>query len=175
VIFHECAVRGAFVIEPERLEDDRGFFARTWSAEEFAARGLDPCLAQCSVSFNRAPHTLRGMHYQAAPHEETKVVRCTRGAMYDVVLDLRADSPSYRRWFGVELRPETLRMLYVPKGCAHGFLTLEADTEVFYQISTPFHGPSGRGVRWDDPAFAIEWPAEPRVMAERDRRFADHT
>ncbi|MCA1684726.1 MAG: dTDP-4-dehydrorhamnose 3,5-epimerase [Planctomycetia bacterium] len=174
MIFLELDLAGAFLVEPERLEDGRGFFARTWCRREFEARGLDPRLAQCSVSFNARRGTLRGMHYQAAPHAEAKLVRCTRGAVFDVVLDLRPGSPTFARWASSELTADDHRMLYVPAGFAHGFQTLADRTEVFYQMSEPFEPSSARGVRWDDPAFGIAWPpAADRVISERDRGFPD--
>jgi dTDP-4-dehydrorhamnose 3,5-epimerase len=173
VIFRETKLPGAFVIEPERLEDERGFFARTWCEREFRAHGLNPRLVQCNVSYNRARSTLRGMHYQAAPHEEAKLVRCTMGAVHDVVVDLRPDSPTFRQWVAVELSARNRTMLYVPEGFAHGFQTLEDDTEVFYQMSELYHPECARGVRWDDPAFGIEWPLPPRALSERDRQYVD--
>jgi dTDP-4-dehydrorhamnose 3,5-epimerase len=158
VIFTETKLRGAHVIDLELHEDERGFFARTWCEKEFAAHGLKARLAQCSVSYNRKKGTVRGLHYQAPPHEEAKLVRCTRGAVYDVILDLRPASPTFRQWAAVELTAANYRMLYVPEGCAHGFQTLQDDTEVLYQISE-FHAPEFvRGIRWDDPLFAISWP-----------------
>jgi|SRR5215217_4304745 len=175
MIFTETKLQGAFVIEPERLEDERGFFARTWDREEFEAHGLNPHLAQCSISFNKWKGTLRGMHYQAAPHEEAKLVRCTRGAIYDVILDLRPSSPTYKRWVAVELKAKTHRMLYVPEGFAHGFQTLKDESEVFYQISEFYHPESGRGVRWDDPAFDIRWPEGRSVISHRDAGYPDYS
>jgi len=171
--FVETPVAGVWVVEPERFSDERGFFARTWDAEVFAARGLNAGLAQCSVSYNARRGTLRGMHYQAAPHEEAKLVRCTRGSVFDVALDLRPGSETFRRWFGVELSAESRLALYVPEGCAHGFLTLSDDSEVAYQISAFWAPDAGRGVRFDDPAFAIEWPAQVVVANERDRTYPD--
>jgi dTDP-4-dehydrorhamnose 3,5-epimerase len=172
VIFTETKLKGAFVIEPERIEDERGFFARTFCEREFEARGLNARVAQCSISFNRKKGTLRGMHYQVAPHEEAKLVRCTRGAIYDVIIDLRADSPTFRQWVAVELTEDNRRMLYIPEGFAHGFQTLEDNTEVFYQISEFYHPESARGVRWDDPAFGIDWPPEDqRVISARDQDY----
>ena len=159
MIFRETPIPGVFVLEPERSEDERGFFARTWCAEEFAAHGLDTRVAQCSISFNSRAGTLRGMHYQAAPHEETKVVRCTAGAIYDVALDLRPDSPTFRAWTAVELSAENRAALYLPQGIAHGFQTLQDASEVLYMISVSHAPKSACGVRWDDPAFGIEWPA----------------
>jgi dTDP-4-dehydrorhamnose 3,5-epimerase len=176
VLFRDTSVAGAFVVEPERLEDERGYFARTFSIEEFASRGLDTRVDQCSTSFNLREGTLRGMHYQLAPHAESKLVRCTAGAVYDVAVDLRPESATYLRWFGVELTAENGYGLYVPEGCAHGFQTLADASEVLYQISTPYVSAAGRGVRWDDPAFGIEWPAPPpagRTMAARDAEYPD--
>jgi dTDP-4-dehydrorhamnose 3,5-epimerase len=173
VIFVPTVVPGAFVVEPERLEDERGFFARTWCAREFAERGLDPRVVQCSVSFSERKGTLRGLHYQIAPHPEAKLVRCTRGAIHDVIVDLREDSPAFLRHVAVELSAENHRMVYVPEGVAHGFQTLEDRSEVAYQMSA-FHAPShARGVRWNDPAFAIDWPAAERTISERDRTYPD--
>jgi len=173
VIFQDLDLAGALVIEPERLEDERGFFARTWCREELAARGLVGTIAQCSLSFNRRKGTLRGMHYQAAPHEETKIVRCTMGAVYDVIVDLRPDSPTHRRWAAVELSAENHRQLYVPAGFAHGFQTLVDNAEVFYQISEFYHPESARGVRWDDPALGIRWPIGEMTISARDRSFPE--
>jgi dTDP-4-dehydrorhamnose 3,5-epimerase len=173
VKFSPTALAGAYIIDIEPLQDERGFFARSWCREEFAGQGLNPDLAQCSISFNKKRGTLRGMHYQAAPHEETKVVRCVRGSIYDVIIDLRPASPTFRKWIAVELDADNRRMLYVPAGMAHGFQTLADDTEVFYQISTPYHPPSARGVRWDDPAFGIEWPAGARIISDKDRHYPD--
>ena len=171
--FTETALPGAFRIEPERHLDERGFFARTWSGAEFTARRLDPAIAECSVSFNTRRGTLRGMHYQTAPFGEAKLVRCTHGAVYDVILDLRRESPTFMRWVGTELTYANRLMLYVPEGFAHGFLTLDDDTEVSYQISRPYTPSHGHGVRWDDPAFGIEWPFEPTTVAARDRGYPD--
>jgi dTDP-4-dehydrorhamnose 3,5-epimerase len=173
VKFLPTALAGACIIDIETVQDERGFFARSWCREEFARHGLNPDLAQCSISFNKKRGTLRGMHYQAAPHEETKVVRCTRGAIYDVIVDLRPESPTFRKWIAVELSADNRRMLYVPLGFAHGFQSLVDDTEVFYQISTFYHPGSARGVRWDDPAFGIEWPVTERVISDKDRQYPD--
>jgi dTDP-4-dehydrorhamnose 3,5-epimerase len=173
MIFKDTGIDGVWVIEPERHEDERGFFARTWDPDEFAERGLNPELAQCSISFNRACGTLRGLHYQAPPHEEAKLVRCTAGAIFDVAVDLRPDSSTFRDWFGIELSAENRLALYVPEGCAHGFLTLADDSEVHYQISQDYVPDAGRGFRWDDPAFAIRWPREVVVINDRDRSYAD--
>lgn len=172
--FTETPLPGAYVIDPERIEDDRGFFARTWSGPEFLAHGLNVRLAQCSLSFNRAKGTLRGMHYQAAPHEEAKLVRCSAGAIHDVIVDLRRGSPTHRHWYGVELSAENRRMLYVPEGFAHGYLTLLDGSEVAYQISEDYAPGSARGVRWDDPAFGIAWPGPALVASDRDRAYPDY-
>lgn len=174
MIFVETTLKGAFIVEPEKLEDARGFFARTWCREEFEAHGLNPKLVQCNTSFNKKKGTLRGMHYQAVPHEEAKLVRCTRGTVYDVILDLRPVSPTFGKWVAVKLTAENHRMLYVPEGFAHGFQTLEDDTEVFYQMSEFYYPEAARGVRWDDPAFGIEWPAKPSTISGRDAGYADH-
>ena len=171
----ETAVAGAFVVAPERIEDERGFFARVWDGGELSSLGLDGSLDQASISFNRSRGTLRGMHFQASPHEEAKVVRCTSGAVYDVVVDLRPDSSTYRRWAGAELTAENREALYVPKGCAHGFLSLADATEVLYLISQPYEPAAARGVRWDDPAFGIAWPFPPTVISERDAAYEDFT
>jgi dTDP-4-dehydrorhamnose 3,5-epimerase len=173
VIFHRTQIEGVVVVEPERLEDERGFFARTWDADEFVEWGLNPRLSQCSISHNRARGTLRGMHFQTAPYEEAKLVRCTAGSLFDVAVDLRDGSPTFAEWFGVELSAENRRALYVPEGCAHGFLTLEDACEVYYQISQAFKPQAARGVRWDDPAFGIAWPADVVVINERDRSYPD--
>jgi dTDP-4-dehydrorhamnose 3,5-epimerase len=171
MIFRETPLPGAWVLEPERIEDERGFFARTWSRGEFEARGLDPTLAQCSVSFNRRRGTLRGLHFQIAPHEEVKLVRVTRGTVWDVIVDLRPESPTFKRHFSVVLSAERGNQLYIPKRMAHGFQTLEDATEVYYQISAPYAPEAARGYRWDDPAFAIPWPQPVTVISERDRQL----
>jgi dTDP-4-dehydrorhamnose 3,5-epimerase len=173
MIFRESAIGDVWVIEPERHDDERGFFARTWDAGEFAERELNPRLAQCSISYNRVRGTLRGLHYQAAPYEEAKLVRCTAGAIFDVAVDLRRDSRTFAGWFGVELSAENRLALYIPEGCAHGFLTLDDDSEVTYQISESFVPDAARGVRWDDAAFGIEWPGEVVVVNDRDRTYPD--
>ncbi|MGB6200320.1 MAG: dTDP-4-dehydrorhamnose 3,5-epimerase family protein [Candidatus Acidiferrales bacterium] len=171
MIFHETKLSGVFEIGIEAKHDERGFFARTWCQNEFKAHGLNPLLAQCSVSFNRRKGTLRGMHYQAAPCAEAKLVRCTRGALHDVVIDLRAESRTFKEWIAVTLTAEKHNMVYLPEGCAHGFLTLADDTEVFYQISEFYDAQSARGVRWDDRTFRIDWPNRPEVISERDRAY----
>jgi dTDP-4-dehydrorhamnose 3,5-epimerase len=173
MIFEETTLKGAFMIEPQRRGDERGFFARTWCQREFDAEGLPQEWVQCNISFSRQRGTLRGMHYQAAPYEEAKLVRCTMGAIYDVIIDLRHESPSFRQWLALELTADNRRMLFIPQGFAHGFQTLADDTEVFYQMSQLYAPEYARGVRWDDPAFGISWPAEKRIISERDRSFPD--
>jgi len=171
--FHETKLPGVFEIHLEPKCDERGFFARSWCKKEFEAQGLNASLAQCNVSFNTRRGTLRGMHYQAAPYEESKLIRCTQGAIFDVVVDLRPDSSTFRQWIGVVLTAANRHMVYVPEGCGHGFLTLEDDTEIFYQMSQFYDADSGRGVRWDDPAFQIAWPEPVHVISERDRTYPD--
>lgn len=171
--FRESKIAGAFEIDLERKFDDRGFFARSWCKREFEDQGLDSKLVQCSISFSTSRGTLRGMHYQTAPFAETKLVRCTQGAIYDVVLDLRPGSATFREWIAVILTAESRNMIYVPKGCAHGFLTLQDQTEVFYQMSEIYNPESARGVRWDDPAFQIVWPDSVEAISERDRSYPD--
>jgi dTDP-4-dehydrorhamnose 3,5-epimerase len=171
MIFEATTLPGAYTIEMTRVDDERGFFARSFCAEEFAARGLPHAMPQCSVSFNSRRATLRGMHYRAEPHAEDKLVRCTAGAIYDVIVDLRAGSPTLRRWYGTELTAENRRSLFVPKGFAHGFITLRDDTEVYYMISMPYVSGFDRGVRWNDPAFGIVWPIQPALMAARDAAY----
>ncbi len=169
--FEPTNLAGVFVVEISPQTDERGFFARTFCGDEFAAHGLNPAVAQCSISFNAKARTLRGMHFQAAPHEEDKLIRCTSGAIFDVLVDIRRDSPSYGKWFGTELSSANRRALFAPKGTAHGFLTLEDAAEVFYMISVPFAAGFGRGFRWDDSEIGIEWPAQPEVMSERDASY----
>ncbi len=171
--FLDTGLAGAVIVEPDLLEDERGFFARVWSRDEFERRGLNAAVAQCNISHNRRSGTLRGMHYQVAPYEEAKLVRCTAGAIYDVIIDLRRDSQTFTRHFGIELTSENRRLLYVPEGFAHGFVTLQDDTEVFYQMSQFYAPDHARGVRWDDPAFGIQWPVPVEVMSERDRTYPD--
>jgi dTDP-4-dehydrorhamnose 3,5-epimerase len=171
MIFHATPLPGVVVIEPELIQDERGWFARTFAKEDFEAEGLEPAVIHCNVSFNARAGTLRGMHYQAYPDAECKLVRCTKGAIYDVALDLRRDSNAYLRWHAVELTAENRLALYVPKGVAHGFQTLMDEAEVYYQMSAPYASESARGVRWDDPAFAIEWPDTDRIISERDRSY----
>lgn len=171
MIFHETKLQGVFEIHLEPKLDERGYFARCWCQKEFVSHRLNPKLVQCSISFNARKGTLRGLHYQAAPDSETKVVHCTRGAIYDVVVDLRPQSPTFKDWIAAVLTATNRHMLYVPEGCAHGFLTLEDETEVFYQMSEFYNAESARGVRWDDPAFQIVWPGAVEVISERDRTY----
>jgi len=173
MIFVETALPGAFVIDPEPSEDARGLFARTWCARELEARGLETRVAQCSTSFNKRKGTLRGLHYQVPPAAETKIVRCTRGSLYDVIVDLRLDSPTFLRHVGIVLTADNRRMLYVPTGFAHGFQTLEDETEILYQISEFWAPEHARGIRWDDPLFGISWPVDERTIIERDLRYPD--
>jgi dTDP-4-dehydrorhamnose 3,5-epimerase len=173
VIFTPTTLPGAWLVEPQRLADARGFFARTFCAEEMAAHGLTPQVTQCSIAWNAQRGTVRGLHWQAAPHEESKLVRCTSGAIYDVLVDLRPGSVSYKRHFAVELTAESRLQLWVPPGCAHGYQTLLPDTEVTYQMSTPFEPSAARGVRWDDPTFGIPWPLPVEVISDRDRSYPD--
>ena len=171
--FTETPLAGAFVIEAERFADSRGFFARTFCEADFRDRGLDPRVAQTNLSYNDARGTLRGMHYQKPPHTEAKLVRCTRGAIHDVIIDLRRASTTYLRHFAVRLDEENRTLLYVPEGFAHGYLTLADGTEVAYQMSVAYSAAHGTGVRYDDPAFGIAWPEPVRVILERDRTYPD--
>jgi dTDP-4-dehydrorhamnose 3,5-epimerase len=175
LIFHETKLKGAYLIEPERFEDQRGFFARSFSQEEFLAHGLGARFVEAAISFNRKRHTVRGMHFQTAPHAQAKLVRCTHGAIYDVLIDLRPESKTYKQWFAQQLTAENRLMLYIPEGFAHGFQTLEDETEVFYQLTEKYAPASERGVRWNDPAFAIPWlETEQVIINERDRQFPDY-
>ncbi len=171
--FLETKLAGVFEVCPELKHDERGFFARTWCENEFAQEGLNPRLVQCSLSFSARRGTLRGMHYQVAPSAETKLIRCTQGAIYDVIVDLRPTSPTYKEWIAAVLTAENRKMIYVPEGCAHGFITQADNTEVFYQMSEFYSLAASRGVRWDDPAFGIVWPEKAQVISERDRTYPD--
>jgi len=171
MIFAETKLPGVFLIEPERLEDGRGFFARTWCQREFEAHGLNPRLVQCSISYNKKKGTLRGMHYQVAPYEEAKMVRCTMGAIYYVIIDMRPDSLTFKQWVAIELTAENRKMLYVPEGIAHGFQTMVDNTEVFYQMSEFYHPECTQGVRWNDPTFDVNWPLPVNVIAEKDNAY----
>ena len=171
MIFTETKLKGAFIVELEPREDERGFFARSWCEQEFRVHGLNSRLVQCNISSNRHRGTLRGMHFQAEPFAEAKLVRCTAGSLYDVVIDLRPHSPTFKEWVGEMLSSENRKMFYVPEGFAHGFLTLADNTEVFYQMSEFYSPEHAVGVRWDDPAFCIAWPIAPTKISERDRGF----
>jgi len=173
MIFTACKVKDAYLIDLDRKVDERGFFARSYCRNEFAAHGLHPDFVQCNLSFNTRRGTLRGMHYQVRPNEEVKLVRCLAGAIYDVIVDLRPTSPTYKQWIGVELDAESRRMLYSPAGFAHGYLTLADNSEVLYQVSAFYSPESERGVRWNDPAFNIEWPMRPEVISSRDSHHPD--
>lgn len=173
MIFRETTLRGAYLIKPELLHDERGFFARTFCQQEFESHGLSVKFVQCSISCNARKGTLRGMHYQSAPHEEAKLIRCTSGAIYDVIVDLRRDSPTFRRWSAVELSAGNRLMLYVPQGMAHGFQALCDNTEVFYQISEFHHPEQAGGIRWNDPVIAIRWPLADPILSRRDAEFPD--
>jgi dTDP-4-dehydrorhamnose 3,5-epimerase len=164
---------GAVVVDMELRHDERGFFARSWCREEFLRHGLNSDLVQCNVSYNRVQNTLRGMHYQVAPHEETKLVRCTRGVMLDVIVDLRPDSPTFKQWHAIELSQDNHRALYIPGGLAHGFVTLTDNVEVFYQMSDFYHPECARGVRWNDPVFGIQWPVSHPILSDKDAAFPD--
>ncbi len=174
MIFHETKIKNVFIIEPELIKDERGFFARMWCAKEFENHGLNPNLSQISVAFNSKKHTLRGMHYQQEPHEEAKLVRCTSGSIYDVVVDLRVNSKTFKEWLSIELSANSHKMIYVPEGCAHGYITLEDNTEVIYQMST-FYSPNHyAGIRWNDPTFNISWPfCENLIISEKDKSYPD--
>ena len=173
MIFTETPLKGAYLVSPERITDERGFFARSWCENEYRDVGLAPRIAQCSISYNRVKGTLRGMHYQVPPFEEDKLVRCTRGSIYDVIIDLHTDSKSFGKHFGVTLSAENRTMLQIPKGFAHGFLTLEDDTEIFYQMSEFYAPDCARGIRWNDPSFAIVWPGEVRILSGKDQSYPD--
>lgn len=169
--FHETKLPGVFEIQLEPKSDERGYFARTWCRTEFETHGLSSTIAQCNTSFNLKKGTLRGMHFQQEPNAEIKLVRCARGSIFDVVIDLRPNSPVFKKWISLVLSPTSQNMIYIPEGCAHGFLTMEDNTEVFYQMSEFYSAESARGVRWDDPTFKIQWPQEVVVISERDRTY----
>ena len=173
MIFNPTPLTGAYLIEPELISDERGFFARSYCRDEFIVKGLNPNLVQCNISFNKVLGTLRGMHYQKAPYAEAKLVRCTQGSIYDVIIDLRPESKTVKQWVGVELSAQNRNALYVPAGFAHGFITLQDNTEVLYKMSEYFHGECAAGVRWNDPTFAIKWPIEVKVISERDQNYQD--
>ena len=171
--FVETTLKGAFVVEIEKLTDDRGFFARSWCQKEFDDHGLNSRLVQTNVSFNRKKGTLRGMHYQIAPYQECKLIRCTRGAIYDVIIDLRLDSPTYKQWIGVELTADNYTMFFVPEDFAHGFITLMDNTEITYQVSQFYVPGAEKGIRFNDPTFNIQWPLEVGVISDKDRTWPD--
>jgi dTDP-4-dehydrorhamnose 3,5-epimerase len=173
MIFFETELKGAFLIEPEKKEDERGFFARTWCVNEFKEFGLNTKLVQSSISFNKKKGTLRGMHYQIAPFEEAKLVRCTQGEIFDVIIDLRPNSKTFKKYISAVLNEDNRKMLYIPEGFAHGFQTLTDNAEVFYQISQFYSPDHSRGVRWNDPVFGIVWPEDQRIIIERDRNYPD--
>lgn len=173
MIFTPIPLAGAYVLTMEPIADDRGFFSRVFCTREFTEHGLNPAVAQASMSYSRKRGTLRGLHYQKPPHEEVKLVRCTRGAVWDVMVDIRPDSPTRAQWFGATLSVENRTMVYVPEGFAHGFITLEDDSEIFYQMSVPYSPGTSAELRWNDPAFGIEWPLEPVVISDKDRLAGD--
>lgn len=172
--FKQLNLKGAYLITPQRYIDERGFFARVWCKDEFSKHGLEPVIEQCSISFNPRKGTLRGMHYQIPPHEETKLVRCTMGSIYDVIVDLRSDSKTYMNWIGIDLTSSNRNMLYIPKGFAHGFCTMEDNSEILYQMSDKYVPDSAKGFRWNDPAFGIKWPNLNFTLSERDANFTDY-
>lgn len=169
--FLETDFKNCFLIDIDKEIDHRGFFARVWDKKIFASHNINTNLSQCSISANKKIGTLRGIHYQTYPHEEDKLVRCTRGRIFDVVVDLRPNSKTYKKWMGVELSEENYRMIYIPKGIAHGFQTLEDNTEVFYQISDEYMPNYSKGIRWNDPTFDIEWPIDSPIMSQRDKEY----
>ncbi len=173
MIFHPTPLQGSYRIELEKIHDERGYFARAWALDEFAAHGLETTLSQCNTSVNHKRGTLRGLHYQLPPSGEVKLVRCTRGALFDVMIDLRPHSPTFLRWYGAELSAENAQMLYIPRGFGHGFQTLSDTTEIFYMISTPYAPAAQRGARWNDPLFAIEWPLSVSMINGRDAGYPD--
>ena len=171
MIFTETTLKNAYVIELEKREDHRGFFARTWDKKEFEEHNLNSNLVQCNVSFSKKCGTLRGMHYQKNPFEESKVIRCTKGKIFDVIIDLRSSSSTFKKWFGVELTEENYKMLYVPEGFAHGFQSLEDNSEIIYQVSEFYTPNSELGIHWNDPAFNITWPIEEKIITEKDNSW----
>ncbi len=175
MIFEETKLAGAFIIKLEKLEDERGFFARAWCQKEFDDMGINSRIVQANLSYNEKKGTLRGMHYQVSPYQEAKLVRCFRGAIYDVIVDLRSDSPTYKEWIGVELSAQNRQVLFVPEGFAHGFQTLENQTEVFYQVSEFYTPGAEKGARYNDPAFGIDWPLPVSVISEKDAGWADYS
>lgn len=173
MLFTETPLKGAYLIDVEQKSDDRGFFGRSWCKQEFETHGLNPALVQCNISFNKMRGTLRGMHYQSAPYEEAKLVRCTMGAIYDVIIDLRPRSNTFMQWLGVQLTADNHRALYISEGFAHGFQTLVHNSEILYQMSEFYHPEAARGLRWDDPAFGIEWPIDTLIISDKDKNYSD--
>lgn len=171
--FIKTELEGCFVIEIEKIDDNRGFFARTWDKEIFEENSLNGNIIQCSTSFNKKKFTLRGMHYQTPPYEEIKIVRCTRGKIFDVIIDLRSDSITFKKWISVELSEDNFKMIYIPEGMAHGFQTLEDNTEVFYQMNQYYSPNHSRGIRWDDPEFSIKWPNASPIISEKDKEYSN--
>lgn len=169
--FQETRIPGAWIIDITPIPDHRGFFAMTWLPDELRQRGMNPALAQCNLAFNHRRGTLRGMHFQKAPYAQAKIIRTTRGSLLDVIVDLREESPTFQQWDAVELTADNRRMLYMPEGIAHGYLTLADDTEAYYHASSAWVPAAESGVRWDDPAFQIEWPFEPSVISDKDRQW----
>jgi dTDP-4-dehydrorhamnose 3,5-epimerase len=173
MLFTETRLKGAFIVDIELHGDERGFFARSWCENEFKEHGLNPRVVQCNISFNKKRGTLRGMHYQVSPFAEAKLVRCTKGAICDVIIDLRAESPTFMQWFKVELTEENRRSIFIPTGLAHGFQTMQDNSEVFYQMTEFFHPECARGVRWNDPLFGVNWPIETKIISQRDQEYPD--
>ena len=173
MIFTETKLTGAFIIEPEKLADERGFFARTWCKREFNSHGLNPNLVQCNISFNKIKGTIRGMHYQSAPYEEAKLVRCTKGKIYDVIIDIRPESLTYKQWISVELSAANHKSIYIPEGFAHGFQSLKDNTEVFYQMGEFYQPECACGIRWNDPQFNVIWPFEAITISDKDKNWDD--
>lgn len=171
MIFSELELKGAYIIEPKPLTDERGFFARIFCRQEFAKYALNPCIAQCDISFNRRKGTIRGMHYQITPYQEAKLLSCIKGSIYDVIIDLRKDSATFLKWEAVYLNEKNRQMLYIPEGFAHGFQTLQDNTEIYYQISEYYHPECSRGLRWNDPKLAIPWPLSEKIVSRRDDSF----
>jgi len=173
MIFNKTSLKDAYVLELEKFEDERGFFARAFCKNEFSDHDIKFPVAQANISFTKQKGTLRGMHYQTSPHEEAKLIRCTKGSIYDVIIDVRNDSPTYKKWFGAVLSDDNYKMMYVPEGFAHGFLTLEDDIEVTYMVSEFYAPGAEKGIRWNDPAFNIDWPTEVKVVSEKDKNWPD--
>ena len=173
MIFEKTDFEGVYIIEIEKQIDERGFFARSWDKNDFEENGLNSKLTQCNISLNNKKGTLRGMHYQIKPYQETKLIRCTQGRLFDVIIDLRIDSKSFKKWLNIELNEENYKMLYVPEGFAHGFQTLEDNTEIFYQMTQNYMPNFANGIRWNDPMFNINWPIKEPILSEKDQRFTD--